>query len=66
MLNVLDPDVVVFGGGLSNLERLFADLGRAVAAYAFADAVGTRFARAAHGDAGGVRGAAWLWPAGSA
>ncbi len=68
LINVLDPDVVVLGGGMSNLpglpEATSALLPRHVLAVgASSDPVLTRVVRAAHGDSSGVRGAAWLWPA---
>jgi fructokinase len=68
LINVLDPDVVVLGGGMSNIaglpEAAYALLPRYLfAAGAGSDPVATRVVRAAHGDASGVRGAAWLWPA---
>ena len=68
LINVLDPDVVVLGGGMSNIaglpEAAYALLPRHVlAAGAGSDPVATPVVRAAHGDASGVRGAAWLWPA---
>jgi predicted NBD/HSP70 family sugar kinase len=63
VINVLDPDVIVCGGGLSNLERLYEDVPRLWGQWIFSDAVSTRLVRAKHGDASGVRGAAWLWPA---
>ncbi len=62
VINVLDPDVVVLGGGVSNIARLYDAVPRAWGRYVFSDAVRTRLARAKHGDASGVRGAAWLWP----
>ena len=62
VINVLDPDVVVLGGGLSNLPGLADDTERALAAYVFSDTVVTRVVRHRHGDSSGVRGAAWLWP----
>jgi fructokinase len=62
VLNIVDPDVIVLGGGLSNIDTLYVGLLPALAAYAFADAIDTRVVRAAHGDSSGVRGAAWLWP----
>jgi len=67
LINVLDPDVVVLGGGMSNIgglpEAACAVLPRYLfAAGARSDAVATRVVRAAHGDSSGVRGAAWLWP----
>jgi fructokinase len=61
VINILDPDVVVLGGGLSNIERLYTSVPRAWAPYIFSDRVDTRLVRATHGDASGVRGAAWLW-----
>jgi fructokinase len=68
LINVLDPDVVVLGGGMSNIAGLAEAASALVPRYLFAagadsDPVVTRLARAAHGDTSGVRGAAWLWPA---
>lgn len=60
--DVVDPDVVVLGGGMSNVEALYTRLPGAVAAHVFSDSFTTRFVRAKHGDSSGVRGAAWLWP----
>ncbi|HLT78922.1 MAG TPA: ROK family protein [Ferrovibrio sp.] len=65
ILNVLDPDVVVLGGGLSNLDRLYANVPRLWAAFAFSDTVTTPLVKNQHGDSSGVRGAAWLWPPGT-
>jgi fructokinase len=62
IINVVDPDVIVLGGGLSNVERLYTNVPRLWGQYVFSDAVATRLVRAAHGDASGVRGAAWLFP----
>ena len=62
IINVLDPDVVVLGGGLSNIERLYDNVPRLWSSFVFSDRVDTRLVRAVHGDASGVRGAAWLWP----
>jgi fructokinase len=61
VINVLDPDVVVLGGGLSNLQRLYEALPRLWGRYVFSDRVDTRLLPPRHGDASGVRGAAWLW-----
>ena len=61
VINLLDPDVIVLGGGLSNLEALYEDVPRAWVKHVFSDEVHTRLVRALHGDASGVRGAAWLW-----
>jgi fructokinase len=62
VINVLDPDVVVLGGGLSNLSRLYETVPRRWTRYVFSDRVDTRLVSPRHGDSSGVRGAAWLWP----
>jgi fructokinase len=61
VINLLDPDVIVLGGGLSNIERLYERVPRLWAPHVFSDRVTTRLVRAVHGDSSGVRGAAWLW-----
>lgn len=61
VINVLDPDVIVLGGGLSNIERLYATVPQLWGAWVFSDTVATRLVRNVHGDSSGVRGAAWLW-----
>ena len=61
MINVLDPDVIVLGGGMSNIDRLYERCRRSGAAWVFSDRVDTRLLRNRHGDSSGVRGAAWLW-----
>ena len=61
VINLLDPDVIVLGGGLSNIERLYERVPRLWGAHIFSDHVATRLVRAMHGDSSGVRGAAWLW-----
>ena len=63
MINILDPDVIVLGGGLSQIERLYAQVPRHWGAHIFSDRADTRLAPPLHGDASGVRGAAWLWSA---
>jgi fructokinase len=63
VINVIDPDVIVLGGGLSNIERLYRRVPALWAPHVFSDRVVTTLVRARHGDASGVRGAAWLWPA---
>ncbi len=63
VINILDPDVIVLGGGLSNIERLYQRVPRLWCPHVFSDHVATRLVRARHGDSSGVRGAAWLWPA---
>ncbi|MFI4964987.1 MAG: ROK family protein [Caulobacterales bacterium] len=60
--DILDPDVIVLGGGMSNAEALYDRLPAAIGGYAFSDVFTTPVRRAAHGDSSGVRGAAWLWP----
>ena len=62
VINVLDPDVIVLGGGLSNMPHLYEGVPRRWARYVFSDRVDTKLVRAQHGDSSGVRGAAWLWP----
>ena len=62
IINVLDPDVIVLGGGLSNIERLYSRVPPRWPAHVFSDTVETQLVRARHGDSSGVRGAAWLWP----
>lgn len=61
VINILDPEVIVLGGGLSNLARLYANVPRSWGRYVFSDRVDTRLVPPAHGDSSGVRGAAWLW-----
>jgi fructokinase len=61
VINLVDPDVIVLGGGLSNIGRLYDSIPAGWSRYVFSDQVATRLVRAAHGDSSGVRGAAWLW-----
>jgi fructokinase len=63
VVNVLDPDVVVLGGGMSNVPGLAGAAEAGLARWVFSDRVVTRVVRNVHGDSSGVRGAAWLWPA---
>jgi fructokinase len=63
IINVIDPDVIVLGGGVSEIERLYRRVPDLWRQYVFSDKVVTRLRRAAHGPTSGVRGAAWLWPA---
>ncbi len=60
VINVVDPDVIVLGGGLSNIDRLYENVPKLWTAQVFSDDVRTRLVRHAHGDSSGVRGAAWL------
>ena len=66
VINLLDPDAIVLGGGLSSLAILYEEVPRRWGRYVFSDTVVTRLLPPLHGDASGVRGAAWLWPPGSA
>ena len=61
VINILDPDVIVLGGGLSNVSRLYTEVPKFWEYYVFSDQVATRLERHVHGDSSGVRGAAWLW-----
>lgn len=63
VINILDPDVIVLGGGLSNIQRLYTNVPRLWEEYVFSDRVDTQLVQNLHGDSSGVRGAAWLWPA---
>ncbi|MDJ0610862.1 MAG: ROK family protein [Kiloniellales bacterium] len=62
VINIVDPAVIVLGGGLSNLARLYRGLPPRLPAYVFSDRVDTRIVPPHYGDSSGVRGAAWLWP----
>ena len=62
VINILDPDTIVLGGGMSNMQRLYAAVPALWAAWVFSDRVDTALVRNVHGDSSGVRGAAWLWP----
>jgi fructokinase len=62
VINVLDPDVIVLGGGVSMMTRLYTNVPRLWTQYVFSDTVMTQLIQAKHGPSSGVRGAAWLWP----
>ena len=62
VINLLDPDVIVLGGGLSNIASLYDEVPALWSGFVFSDHVATRLVRNRHGDSSGVRGAAWLWP----
>jgi fructokinase len=61
VINILDPDVIVLGGGVSKVARLYRNVPRLWQRHVFSDQVATRLLPPKHGDASGVRGAAWLW-----
>jgi fructokinase len=63
MVNILDPNVIVMGGGVSNIGRLYDELPPLVEKYAFNPGGPPQIVKNMHGDSSGVRGAAWLWPA---
>jgi fructokinase len=62
IINVLDPDVIVLGGGVSNIIRLYTRVPPLLKPFVFSDSADTPIVAARHGDSSGVRGAAWLWP----
>jgi len=62
VINILDPNVIVVGGGVSNIESLYELVPQRWSGSVFSDRVDTKLVRARHGDSSGVRGAAWLWP----
>ena len=61
VINILDPDVIVLGGGMGNIKRLYDNVPRIWGNYVFSDVVNTKLLAPVHGDSSGVRGAAWLW-----
>jgi fructokinase len=61
VINIVDPEVIVLGGGMSNTTQLYEEVPRLLARHVFSDIVNTRLLKAVHGDSSGVRGAAWLW-----
>ena len=65
IINVIDPDAIVLGGGLSGIERLYLDVPKLWPRYVFSDRVTTELLPPKFGDSSGVRGAAWLWPEGA-
>lgn len=62
VINIIDPHVIVLGGGMSNMTEIYDELPQRLGAYTFSDVVDTPIRQNKHGDSGGVRGAAWLWP----
>lgn len=62
VVNILDPDVIVLGGGMSNVERLYKTVPSLMKSFVFGGECDTPVRKAQHGDSSGVRGAAWLWP----
>ena len=64
VVNILDPDVIVLGGGMSNVDRLYQTVPGLMQKWVFGGECETPIRKALHGDSSGVRGAAWLWPQG--
>ncbi len=62
VINIIDPEIIVLGGGMSNVERLYSNVPELWGEYVFSDRVDTRLVKNKFGDSSGVRGAAWLWP----
>jgi len=62
VINILDPTIIVLGGGMSNIQRLYTNVPKLWGRYVFSDYVDTRLVSPRHGESSGVRGAAWLWP----
>jgi predicted NBD/HSP70 family sugar kinase len=65
VINTLDPHIIVLGGGMSNIEKIYPEVTKYLSRYVFSDIVSTKLVKAGYGDSSGVRGAAWLWPAGT-
>ncbi|MES1991253.1 MAG: ROK family protein [Pseudomonadota bacterium] len=61
-INLIDPHVIVLGGGMSNVDEIYEEIPSRWGTYVFSDRVDTKLVRNMHGDSSGVRGAAWLWP----
>ena len=64
VINLIDPEIIVLGGGVSNIERLYETVPRLWSHWVFSDRVDTKLVPPTHGDSSGVQGAAWLWPDG--
>ena len=61
MIGIFDPDVIILGGGMSNIDRLYKNIPSLIPKYTFSNKVITKVLKNIHGDSSGVRGAAWLW-----
>ena len=61
MIGIFDPDVIILGGGMSNIERFYKNIPLILPKYTFSDKVRNKILKNKHGDSSGVRGAAWLW-----
>ena len=61
MIGIFDPEVIILGGGMSNVDRLYKNIPKIIPKYTFSDKVRNKVLKNKHGDSSGVRGAAWLW-----
>ena len=61
MIGIFDPEAIVFGGGMSNIKRIYENIPKLIPKYTFSNQVKTKILKNVHGDSSGVRGAAWLW-----
>jgi fructokinase len=61
MIGIFDPDAIILGGGMSNIDRLYKNIPALIPKYTFSNKVITKVIKNFHGDSSGVRGAAWLW-----
>ena len=61
MIGIFDPEAIILGGGMSNIERLYKNIPNLIPKYTFSNQVKTKVLKNFHGDSSGVRGAAWLW-----
>ena len=61
MIGIFDPEAIIFGGGMSNTERLYKNIPKLIPKYTFSDKIRNKILKNKHGDSSGVRGAAWLW-----
>ena len=61
MIGIFDPEAIILGGGMSNIERLYKNIPNLIPKYIFSNQVKTKILKNVHGDSSGVRGAAWLW-----
>ena len=61
MIGIFDPDAIILGGGMSNIDRFYKNIPKLIPKYTFSNKVETKVLKNIHGDSSGVRGAAWLW-----
>jgi fructokinase len=61
MIGIFDPEAIILGGGMSNIDRFYNNIPKIIPKYTFSDKVRNKILKNIHGDSSGVRGAAWLW-----